>query len=148
MKNNKKRIKNKKNESSLDKIRSVYILLKVFDLCKIKFLNCIKYNKKIQHRINKNINDYKEEYKKNILIEIIPQENEYGKFIQIQNNNFSHLHFYINDNDETKRNYINVNDNIKKLKIIIEPDFNNFESLFENCSVIRKIHFIKFKKKI
>ena len=43
-----------------------------------------KYNKRIQKILNININEYKE-YHEQIEIEIIPEKNKYGKFINIIN---------------------------------------------------------------
>ena len=53
---------------------------------KIK-LKILKHNKDIQSKINININNYKEfsEINSSIEIEIIPQENKEGKFINIEN---------------------------------------------------------------
>ena len=51
-----------------------------------KSLETIRYNKSIQKRINININHYKDFFETKTLIEldIIPVKGEYGKFINIK----------------------------------------------------------------
>jgi len=64
-----------KNEkiTTLSGIRNNYILKKIFMNLKLnKLLEIIKYNKKYQFKLNKNLNDYKDYM--NIEIEIIPIE--------------------------------------------------------------------------
>ena len=57
---------NKENESAksnpiLEKIKSKYILSKIYDNMTIKKkLKIVKYNKRIQNRINLSVKDYKE----------------------------------------------------------------------------------------
>ena len=78
---------NKENESAkpnpiLENINSKYILSKIYDnMTKKKKLKIVKYNKKIQNRLNLDVKDY-EEYCK-IEIEIIPAKGKYGRFIYI-----------------------------------------------------------------
>ena len=66
---------NKENEGAkpnpiIENIKSRYILSKIYNnMTKIKKLVIVKYNKKIQNRLNLNVNDYKECCK--IEIEII-----------------------------------------------------------------------------
>ena len=80
--------------SNLTKIRSKYIIIKIFDnLEGNKLLNIINYNKKYQKLMNKKLIDYKREYSK-IEIEIIPEENKYGKFINISKK-MNHIIIYI-----------------------------------------------------
>ena len=84
----------KDNESAkpnpiLENIKSRYILSKIYDnMTKKKKLKIVKYNKRIQNRINSSIKDYKEysETFTTIEIEIIPAKGEYGKFINIKEN--------------------------------------------------------------
>ena len=62
---------------NLAKIRSKYIIIKIFDnLEQNKLLNIINYNKKYQKLMNKKLIDYKREYSI-IIIEIMPEENKY-----------------------------------------------------------------------
>ena len=74
----------------LIKVKSKYILKEIFDnLKENKKLDIIRYNKKVRKNLNKNIKDYIKEYSK-IEIEIIPIENEIGKFININNNKYTY----------------------------------------------------------
>ena len=68
--------KNKENESAkpnpiLDNLKSDYFLQKLYDnMIKKKKLEIVKYNKRIQNRINLSVKNYKE-YSEEIEIEII-----------------------------------------------------------------------------
>ena len=71
-------------------IRSKYILQQIMNLLSHKILlEIIRYNKNIKKKLNKDINDYKNEYLK-IEIELIPTDNwfsfsnRYNKFINLQ----------------------------------------------------------------
>ena len=74
---------NKENESAkpnliLENIKSRYILSKIYDnMTKKKKLEIVKYNKRIQNRLNLDIKDYKE-YRE-IEIEIIPIKSKHKK---------------------------------------------------------------------
>ena len=118
---NKIQIKNK-----LENIKSNLILKKIFDeLSKNNSLKIIKYNKKIQKRLNLSIKDYKE-YNQ-IEIEIIPAKNKYGKFIHFWNLDESYYHIYFNDEkDEIYIDYINEVDHIQKIKVIISYEVKSF----------------------
>ncbi len=64
-------------------IISKYNLKQIFDnLKENKLLEIIRYNKNIQNKLNKKLKDFIKEYSK-IVIEIIPKENTYDKFINI-----------------------------------------------------------------
>ena len=77
---------NKENESAkqnpiTEKIKSDYFLQKLYDnMPKKKKLEIVKYNKKLQNRLNLSIKDYKETFSP-IEIEIIPAKGKYGEFI-------------------------------------------------------------------
>ena len=76
-------------------------------MTKKKKLEIVKYNKKIQNRINLSVKDYKEysETFTPIEIEIIPTKGKYGKFINIKENDELYYHIYFNDNrEEIKKN--------------------------------------------
>ena len=65
-------------------------------------LEIVKYNKKIQNRLNLDIKDYKE-YSDTftpIEIEIIPTKGKYVKFININEEDKLYYHIYFNDNKE------------------------------------------------
>ena len=84
----------KDNESAkpnpiIDNIKSRYILSKIYNNMTIKKkLEIVKYNKRIQNRINLSVKNYKEysETFTPIEIEIIPTKDKYGKFININEN--------------------------------------------------------------
>ena len=130
---------NKDNESAkpnpiIDNINSKYILSKIYDnMTMKKKLKIVKYNKKIQNRLNLDVKDY-EEYCK-IEIEIIPAKGKYGRFIYINKNDELYYHIYFNDDKEEIKNkykinkedgvtkheyYIDEEDKVTKIKIIID----------------------------
>ena len=87
--------------NQLKNVKSDFILKKFFGyMTERKSLETVRYNKSIQKRINININHYKaysEEYS-SIEIDIIPMKGEYGKFINIKEEDKKYLHIYFNDN--------------------------------------------------
>ena len=145
---------NKENESAkpnpiTENIKSRYILSKIYNnMPKKKKLEIVKYNKKIQKRINLSVKDYKEysETFTPIEIEIIPTKGKYGKFININENDKLYYHIYFNDNkEEIKNKYkINKKDKITKIKIIIDYQVKSFKDLFSWCKCIKSINFKKF----
>ena len=85
-------------------IKSYYIIQKVFNnMKKNKPLEIIKYNKKLQNKLNISINDYKKFFEQftPIEIEIKPVKNKYGQFINIINNKKKYFHIYF-DNKKKK----------------------------------------------
>ena len=148
------KLSNEKTESNkveskdiFKNLKSDYFLQLLFNnLMKKKSLDIMKYNKNIKNRINISIKDYKEysEIYSSIEIEIGPVNNEYGKFINM-NENEIYYHIYFNDNkEEIKRNYLNENDNVSKIKIIIDYQVKSFGYLFFDCKCIEYICFKKF----
>ena len=145
---------NKENESAkpnpiTEKIKSRYILSKIYDnMTKKKKLEIVKYNKRIQNRINLSVKNYKEysETFTPIEIEIIPRKKKYGKFININENDKLYYHIYFNDNkEEIKNKYeIDEQDKVKKIKIIIDYQVKSFKGLFFLCECIESIKFKKF----
>ena len=126
---------NKENEIAkqnpiTENIKSRYILSKIYDnMTKKKKLEIVKYNKKIQNRINLSIKNYKE-YSESftpIEIEIIPTKGKYGKFINIDENDKLYYHIYFNDNkEEIKNKYeIEEEDKVTKIKEYIQ-NINKF----------------------
>ena len=143
---------NHNNNGMLIKIRSKYIVMKIFDNLKdIKLLELLRYNKKYQKLMNKKLNDYKNVFSK-IEIEIILKENEFGKFINIENKNMnSSIHVYLNDNkEETKRKrkitFLDYMNNITKIKIVLDNKIKSLSKFFYDCPCIKKINFTKFYK--
>ena len=103
---------NKENESAkpnpiIENIKSRYILSKIYNnMTKKKKLEIVKYNKRIQNRLNLSIKNYKE-YSETFTpmeIEIIPTKGKYGKFININENDELFYHIYFNDNKEEIKN--------------------------------------------
>ena len=130
----------------LKNIKSNYILSKVYaNVNKKNTLEIVKYNKKLQNRLNLSINDYQEYYEL-IEIEIIPNKNKYGQFININENEKLYYHIYFNDNKEEIKNkyYIKEGDKVKKIKIIIDYQVKSFKELFYCCECIESINFKKF----
>ena len=123
----------------------------IVNVQKNNLLRIICYNKKFQSILNVDINDYKNEYNK-IEIEIIPLVGASGNFFNINQKNKSGYHIFFNDNKEEikiekQNNYINKNDKIKKINLILDYKIKTIEGLFSNCKAIKKISFIKFKRK-
>ena len=112
-----------------------------------KLLEVINYNKALQNKLNINIDDYKDYYKKHSKIEIELIPDTYGKFINIPKEEESYYHIYFNDDkDEIKRNYTERTEIIKKIKIIIDDQVESFCKLFEDCRCIKSINFKKFNR--
>ena len=141
---------NKENESAkpnpiIVNIKSRYVLSKIYNnITKKKKLVIVKYNKKIQNRLNLGPKDYKAYCE--IEIEIIPTKDKYGKFIYIKEKDKLYYHIYFNDNKkEIKNKYeINEEDKVKKIKIIIDYQVKSFKELFYKCYCIESINFKKF----
>ena len=128
-------------------IKSNFILKKVIDhLPRHKLLKLINHSKKVQNRLNKNINDYKNEFYK-IIIEIIPLEYSKGKILYSTKQNRSHYHIYLNDDKvETKRKNITKAEKINKIILEIDYDIKSLKDLFRERLYINKINFIKFNR--
>ena len=112
-----------------------------------KSLKIIKYNKNIQKRINININHYNaysEEYS-SIEFDIMPMKGEYGKFININEEDKKYFHIYFNDNKKKEIEITSLyKDNVSKISIIIDYQKKSFSGLFYNCWSIKSIEFKKF----
>ena len=142
-------IKKSKTKIDLINIKSKFILKKIFEsIQKNKVLNIIKYNKKIQNRLNITQNDYKEFL--NIEIEIVPFQDYFVTY----NFNFSEpkfYHVYFNDNEKELfpqyKSSFKCEGKIKKVKLIINYEVKSLKGLFKGCRFIKKINFIKFSRK-
>jgi len=128
-------------------LKNDYFLQAIFGLLlKKKSLVIIKYNKKLQNRININTINYKEfsQIYSSIEIEIkpiIPITNGKLRFIKIKEN----YHIYFDDNtEEIKRNYLNEKEKVSKIKIILDYHIKLFSQLFAGCNCIESINFKKF----
>ena len=87
--------------NQLKKVKSHYIIQLIFEyMTERKYLETIRYNKRIQKRIDININHYKaySETKTLIELDIIPKKGEYGEFININEKDKKYFHIYFNDN--------------------------------------------------
>ena len=100
----------------------------------------MKYNKRLQKRLNLSINDYKEYYQSiEIELKLVDNEYVYGEFINISDEDKEHYHIYFNNsNEEIKRNYLNENENekVKNIRIIIDYQIKSFKNLFYNYKCI------------
>ena len=139
----------KKSKNLFDNVKCNFFLIKLlFDnLSNKKSFNIIKYNKKIQKRVNINIGDYIKASKiySSIEIEIIPVSHKYGKFINIKAEEENFYHIYFNKNKkEIKRNFLNENEQVKIINIIIDYQVKSFDYLFKNCEIIESLYFKKF----
>ena len=106
-KDNKQGINDIKSSISLIDLKSDYFLEKLFDnIPKNIFFTIVKYNKKVQKRLNISVKNYKEysEYLQKfspIEIEVIPIKNKDGKFISRSTvGKESYYHIYFNDDKE------------------------------------------------
>ena len=150
--NKNKEVKYNKANICLNNIKSNYILKRIFNnILQGTSLFIIKYNKKMQNRLNININDYKEYTEKSpIEIDIIPKKVNYNydKFIKLPCiSEKLYYHIYFNDNkEEAERNYLLSQDNVNRIKIIIDYQVKSLEKLFKDCQIIESINFIKFAR--
>ena len=152
MSNNDSKENNENNSMcKLDNIKSKLILRKIFDiLCREDLLRIVKYNKKLQNKLNLKIKDFEEGLKYYSLIEfeLKIKKDEFGKFINVLNKKDKHFyHIYFNeDRIETKRRYVKQNEKIDKIKIVLGYGVLSFEKLFKDCRCIESIHFKKFHR--
>ena len=101
-----------------ENLKSNFILKKIIDIIKKnKSLEIMKYNKKLQKRLNININNYKEysQLYSSIEIELKLVDHGYDKFINISDKEKEYYHIYFDNSiEEIKRNYLEDNE-IKKI---------------------------------
>ena len=109
----------------------------------------MKYNKKLQKRLNLNINDYKDysQIYSPIERELKLDDKKYGKFINISNDDKEYYHiFFDNSDEEMKRNYLKQNEKVEIIKIKIDYQVKSFERLFKDNDFISSIFFKKFHR--
>ena len=89
-----------KPKIALKKIKSDYILKKLFNMMeKYISLKIIRYNKNLQKRLNISIEDYK--LYSTIEIELKIKDNDYGHFINISNKEEEkYYHIYFDNSNE------------------------------------------------
>ena len=138
-------------ESILNIIKSKYILKKIlYYLPYNKFLNIMKYNKKLQNKLDIGESNYSEYSQIKIEIEVFPNEKNRDF---ISNRWFyerykDYIHVYLDDNkEEIKRNYYTKEDKFNKIKIIIYYKTESLNGLFCFCKCIKSIKFINFERK-
>ena len=89
-----------KSKNGFENLKSNFIFKKILEyMKKNKSLEIIRYNNKLQKRLNLNINDYKEYYL-SIEIELKIVDDKYGKFINIPNKDKEYYHIYFNNSNE------------------------------------------------
>ena len=134
------------SKSGIKNIKSNFILRKMFELLqKNKFLDLIKLNKKLQKRLNIDIDSYKE-YSE-IEIEVIPEKNKYDDFIIFKKEDKSFYHIYFDDNkEEVNKTFLIEGDNVSKIKIVIDYQVKSLNKLFYFCECIKSINFKKFNR--
>ena len=139
---------NIKSVNYLNKVRSKYILIQIFEhLQQKRKLEIIRYNKNFKNKLKVKISDYKRVYS-TIEIELIPKENEYGRFICLRPRKNEQVYkIYFNDSKEEINKFdFDKNDNVNKIKVILNHKLTSLYQLFLNCRCIRKIIFIKFNR--
>ena len=148
-----KEMKQTKSNLVLEKIKSDYFLMKLLDIMKKnRMFEIVKYNKKLQKRLNLSINDYKEYFKEytSIEIELRGKNDRYyeNKFINIPYRNEKHYHIYFdNSSEEINRNYLEKDEKVETIKIIIDNPITSFRRLFYECDFVVSVFFKKFNRK-
>ena len=141
-----------KSKLDSDNLKSDYFFQKLFDIMKKnQTLEIIKYNKKLQERLNLTIDDYKKysQIYSPIEIELIPDDEYYYnyKFINISETDKAYYHIYLNNSKtEIKRNYLEEDEKVEMIKIIIDYQVESLSRLFYNCNSISSIFFKRFNR--
>ena len=135
---NSRNISKKDQTNGFDNLKSDYFLRKLFDILKEnKSLNIIKYNKKLQKRLNISIDNYKECSKIEIELKLVDFEYDKlsnDKFINIPKKDKKYYHIYFdNSKEEIKKYNLEKNEKVKMIKIIINYQVKSFKELFKNC---------------
>ena len=134
------KLKLNKSKNIFINLKSDYFIRKLFGYIQTRIsLKIIKYNINLQKRLNININKYKDFSEKfsSIELEIIPIQNEFGDFIQIDEED--------KDNkEEIKKTELNKEDKVSKINIIIGYQIKSFKGLFSYCECIESINFKQF----
>ena len=98
-----KNISKNEQRREFDKLKSDFIFKKLISIIKTKkSLEIMKYNKKLQKRLNMNINNYIKysELYTSIEIELKLADKKYGKFINIPDKEKVYYHIYFDDSNE------------------------------------------------
>ena len=136
------------NDDKLKEIKSDYFVQIIFNIIKKnKSLDIMKYNKKLQNRLNLTIDDYIKfsQLCSSIKIELKLINNKYGTFINIPDREKKYYHIYFGDSkEEIKRNYLYENEKVNNIQIIVDYQVNSFKELFKNLHNINSIYFKAF----
>ena len=128
-----------------NKIKSKYIIkIIVSYVSSKKYLGIVKYNKKIQSKLELSSKDYKE-YNQ-IEIEIIPINiltKNRNDIIFMEKGTKPYFHIYINGKERKRKKYLKKTDNAKIIKVIIDPEIKSFKNLFDECKYIKEVNIIK-----
>jgi len=131
------------------KIKCKYILKQIFQNIKQnKYLQIIKYNKKIQNKLDKSLEDYKEYNQIEIDLNPISDYCCNNKFINLNDNEKQYIHIFFNNNKKERNSYVlEEKTKIQKIKIKLDFELKSLKGLFKNCQCLKEINFIKFNRK-
>ena len=144
---NKEKLNGIKSISILDNLRTDYFLVLLFNIMKKnKSFEIVKYNQKLQKRLNLNINDYINCTSIELELKLVDKKrHEKEEFINISETEKKYFHiFFNNSTEEIKRNYFLNNEKVDFIKVIIDYQIKSFKELFYNCGCISSIFFKKF----
>ena len=128
----------------MTKIKSKYILKKIFEnISQKKYLQTIKFNKKLRNKLEINLKDYKIYNQIEIELKATDSIICRNKVINIDNKDKSYFHIYINDKKRAnKENIITKRTPISKIIIKIDFQIKSLKRLFKNCNYINKNKFL------
>ena len=127
-------------------IKSKFVIKKITkNLAQKRLLQLMKYNKKIQEKLDISINDYRE-YNQ-IEFKLYPNDKIGNIFLNSINMDKNNIHIYINHDKIENGSIIEHNDIIKKIKLVIDPEIKSLSSLFNGFDNIDYIECIKFNRK-
>ena len=136
-----------RQEGNFNNIKNKYLIQEIINyLDKKRALKIINYNKKIQNRLDTNIENYKNfsAIYTNIELEMIPIKNKFGTFDCFKNKS-EYIHIYFNNNkEEINKDKLAMDDKINIIKVIIDYQVKSFNKLFESCDFIESITFTRF----
>ena len=138
---NSRNISKNEHKKEFENLKSDFIFKKIISFMKInKSLSIMKYNKKLQKRLNISINDYKEYSEVEIELKLAYGKSGKFKFINIPKEDKEYYHIYFdNSNEEIKRRYVEFYEKVQIIKIIIDYQVKSFKELFYNCDCIESM---------
>ena len=142
---------NNNNNTNINNIKSLYILKKILKCpCEKKLLNIIKYNKKLQKKIDYNINDFGKYSNTRITVVFSKSKkcsgllslNEKHKTLPLFSDRKNIKIFYNNhEKKDKKENYYDENEKLIRAHIIIDKSVTDLSSLFEDQHGIAGVFF-------